>query len=160
MDAADAVQMLLSPRPDRDPYPAYDALRAYGPVLRLGGTWFVSGYAAADAVLRDPAMIAYDSGLLDEQWSDWRANRAVALFADSMLRQNPPNHTRMRRLASGVFTARRVGRLREVIAAQVDAILDDWQGLDEMAARGVVDVVSDLAYPPPTGDDSGGWPRI
>jgi cytochrome P450 len=149
MDAADAVQMLLSPRPDRDPYPAYDALRGHGPVLRLGGTWFVSGYAAADAVLRNPAMIAYDSGLLDEQWSDWRANRAVALFADSMLRQNPPNHTRMRRLASGVFTARRVGRLREVIAAQVDAILDDWQGLDEMALRAVVDVVSDLAYPLP-----------
>ena len=33
---------------------------------------------------------------------------AVALFADSMLRTNPPNHTRMRRLAAGVFTARRI----------------------------------------------------
>jgi hypothetical protein len=39
------------------------------------------GYAAVDGILRDPAMIAYDTGLLDAQWSDWRANRAVSLFA-------------------------------------------------------------------------------
>jgi cytochrome P450 len=143
MDAAAAVGMLLSPRAGQDPYPAYEALRAHGPVVPLGGTFFVTGYAAADAVLRNPRMIAYDATLLDAQWTGWRANRAVALFADSMLRHNPPNHTRMRRLAAGVFTARRVSALRRVIEAQVDEVLD------EMAARTEADVVTHLAYPLP-----------
>ena len=147
MDAATAVATLL-PGAGRDPFPAYQALRAHGPVVAHGGAYFVSGYAAADAVLRDATMSAYDAPLLDQQWSDWRSNRGVALFADSMLRQNPPNHTRMRRLASGVFTARRVGRLREVIAAQVDEALDE---LAAHAVGGTVDVITHLAYPLPIG---------
>jgi cytochrome P450 len=148
MDVATAVATLLAPGAGRDPFPAYQALRAHGPVVAHGGAYFVSGYAAADAVLRDATMSAYDAPLLDQQWSDWRSNRGVALFADSMLRQNPPNHTRMRRLASGVFTARRVGRLREVIAAQVDEALDE---LAAHAVGGTVDVITHLAYPLPIG---------
>lgn len=143
MDAATAVTTLLSPRAGADPYPAYTALRAHGEVVRVGPTYFVVGHAAADGILRNPAMRAYDWTLLDAQWDDWRSNRAVALFADSMLRQNPPNHTRMRRLASGVFTARRVGALREVISAQVGEILDGLGGERE------VDLLSQLAYPLP-----------
>ena len=143
MDAATAVAVLLSPRAGEDPYPAYEALRALGPVAPLGGAYFVTGYAACDAILRNPRMTAYDATLLDAHWTDWRSNRAVALFADSMLRHNPPNHTRMRRLAAGVFTARRVSALREVIEAQVDEVLDG------MAGRDRADVVTDLAYPLP-----------
>ncbi|HEV7963129.1 MAG TPA: cytochrome P450 [Actinoplanes sp.] len=142
MDAATAVASLLSPRAGVDPYPAYAAIRAHGPVLPAGGAFFVTGYAAADQILRDSAMRAYDAPLIDQQWSDWRANRAVSLFADSMLRQNPPNHTRMRRLASGVFTARRVSELRAVIEAQVDDLLDGLAGPE-------VDLMTDLAYPLP-----------
>ena len=148
MDVAAAVGALLSARAGLDPYPAYAALRAHGPVVEHGGSYFVSGYAAADGILRDSRMVAYDATLLDAQWADWRDNQAVAMFADSMLRQNPPNHTRMRRLAAGVFTARRVSRLREVIVAQVD------EALDELAAHadgGRVDVVTHLAYPLPIG---------
>jgi cytochrome P450 len=142
MDAATAVASLLSPRAGVDPYPAYAAIRAHGPVLPAGGAFFVTGYAAADQILRDSAMRAYDAPLIEQQWSDWRANRAVSLFADSMLRQNPPNHTRMRRLASGVFTARRVSELRAVIEAQVDDLLDGLAGPE-------VDLMTDLAYPLP-----------
>ena len=108
----------------------------------MGGAFFVSGWAAADQILRDPGMLAYDSGQLDRQWSDWRDNKAVSLFADSMLRQNPPNHTRMRRLAGGVFTARRVGELRDVIEGQVGALFDGLGGAE-------VDLMTDLAYPLP-----------
>ena len=145
MDAGQAVAMLLDPRANHDPVPAYAALHRHGPVLRVsGGYYFVSGYAAVAAVLRDPAMEAYDAKRLDAQWSDWRDNRAVALFADSMLRTNAPQHTRMRRLAAGVFTARRVSALREVIATQVDEILD-------ALPPGETDLVSHLTYPLPIG---------
>ncbi|WP_305786663.1 cytochrome P450 [Symbioplanes lichenis] len=148
MDAATAINTLLTPGAGRDPYPAYAALRAAGPVIGQGGAFFVTGYAAVDAVLRDSTMRVYDSALLDEQWDDWRGNKGVELFVDSMLRTNAPHHTSMRRLASGVFTARRVARLREVIEAQVE------EALDELAAHredGVVDVVRHLAYPLPIG---------
>ncbi|BFU43798.1 cytochrome P450 [Krasilnikovia sp. MM14-A1004] len=148
MDAATAIGTLLSPGAAAEPYAAYAALRARGPVLPAGGAFFVTGYAEADRILRDPDMVAYDAALLDRQWSDWRANRAVALFADSMLRQNPPNHTRMRRLAAGVFTARRVNALRDVVAAQVDEALDD---LAANTVGGEVDVITHLAYPLPIG---------
>jgi cytochrome P450 len=143
MNVGAAVASLMSPHGLPDPYPAYDALRAVGPVLPVGRRFIVTGYAAVDGILRNPKMLAYDSGILDTQFDEWRANRAVFLFAESMLRQNPPNHTRMRRLASGVFTARRVSALREVIAAQVDEILDEFAGQAE------VDVVTRLAYPLP-----------
>jgi cytochrome P450 len=143
LDGGKAVAMLLDPRANHDPIAAYAALHRHGPVVRAGKSYFfVSGYAAVDAVLRDPAMEAYDARRLDSQWSDWRDNRAVALFADSMLRTNPPQHTRMRRLAAGVFTARRVSALREVIAGQVDEILD------AMPAYGT-DLVTHLTYPLP-----------
>ncbi|WP_127503329.1 cytochrome P450 [Actinoplanes solisilvae] len=143
MDAGAAVRMLLDPRANHDPVPAYAALHRHGPVVPVSsGYYFVSGYDAVDAVLRDPGMEAYDAKRLDAQWSDWRDNRAVALFADSMLRTNPPQHTRMRRLAAGVFTARRVGALRAVIAAQVDEALDALPGPE-------ADLVSDLTYPLP-----------
>jgi cytochrome P450 len=143
MNVAAAVASLMSPHGLPDPYPAYDALRAVGPVLKVGRRFIVTGYPAVDGILRNPKMVAYDSGILDTQFDEWRSNRAVYLFAESMLRQNPPNHTRMRRFASGVFTARRVSALREVIAAQVDEVLDEFG--DEPQ----VDVVSRLAYPLP-----------
>jgi cytochrome P450 len=142
MDATAAVASLLAPGAGLDPYPAYEAIRAAGPVLPMGPTFFVSGWAAADQILRDPAMRAYDRSVLDEKFTDWRANRSVALFADSMLRQNPPNHTRMRRLASGVFTVRRVAELRAVIEGQVDDLLGELSGPE-------ADLMSELAYPLP-----------
>ena len=146
MNAADAVATLFSSQAGIDPHPAYEALRSAGPVVRVGGSFFVTGFAAADQILRDPAMRAYDSLLLDEQFPGWRSNPAVALFADSMLRQNPPNHTRMRRLASGVFTARRVSELRAVIESQVEVLLDE---ITERAKGDEVDLMSELAYPLP-----------
>ncbi|MFI7599746.1 cytochrome P450 [Actinoplanes sp. NPDC049681] len=146
MDAAAAVELLLSPGAGIDPYPAYAALRSKGPIVGQAGAYFVTGWHAADAVLRDPAMIVFDAALLDQHWPDWRQNKGVALFADSMLKQNPPNHTRMRRLASGVFTARRVGRLRAVIEAQVEETLDEMVAL---AGGGVADFMTHLAYPLP-----------
>ncbi|MEU8813046.1 cytochrome P450 [Actinoplanes sp. NPDC048796] len=144
MDAAEAVKTLLSPSATHDPVPAYAALREHGPVLPVAdGYYFVSGYAAVDGILRDAAMETYDIKRLDSRWDDWRDNKALELFADSMLRSNPPDHTRMRRLAAGVFTARRVGTLRSVIEEQVAEALD---GLD-----GTADLMSELCYPLPIG---------
>ena len=138
----DAVTALLSPQGAGDPYPLYESLRPYGPVVSLGDTLhLVVGYEAVDAALRDPALGVPDAADMDGRWPEWRHNRAVTLFVTSMLRSNPPAHTRMRRLAAGVFTARRVGRLRETVAGQVAELVD--------ALPPEADVMEELAYPLP-----------
>jgi cytochrome P450 len=61
-----------------------------------------------------------------------------------MLAVDPPDHTRLRRMATPAFTRRRVDRLEERIRAIVHDLLDD------LAARdGVVDLVAGYAFPLP-----------
>ncbi|MEU4240460.1 cytochrome P450 [Actinoplanes sp. NPDC026619] len=145
MDAGEAAGILLAPPTDREPDAAYAALHAHGPVLQVSESLFlVSGYDAVDRALRDSAMETFDKEQLDSAWPGWREYRAIALFADSMLRSNAPHHTRQRRLAAGVFTARRVAALRETIAGQVDELLG---GLTAYGSG--VDLVGRLAYPLP-----------
>lgn len=85
-----------------DPYPLYDAIRSYGPLVQVDHYfWVAGGYAAADAILRDPRMLVPDRELAGLQGVD---SAEDAVLGDSMLRANPPDHTRMRRLAAGAFT--------------------------------------------------------
>jgi cytochrome P450 len=59
----------------------------------------------------------------------------------SMLVANPPRHTRLRRLVSSAFTARRVAALRPAVEATVGDLLD---GLD-----GKADLIDAFAFPLP-----------
>lgn len=150
MDAAEAVFLLMTPQGRVDPYPTYEALRAHGPIVEAGERFLVvTGYAAVDELLRDPRMRVLDDELRDRQWPDWRNNRAIASIATSMLRTNPPDHTRMRRLAAGAFTARRIAAMREVVATQAQALVEriSEQGRDGAS----VDFMAGFAYPLPVG---------
>ena len=48
----------LDPRRYSDPYPLYEQLRAEGPVFhhRRAGTWFVTGHAECEELLRGPVV--------------------------------------------------------------------------------------------------------
>ncbi|MGH7856171.1 MAG: cytochrome P450, partial [Candidatus Binatia bacterium] len=61
-----------------------------------------------------------------------------------MLQQDPPNHTRLRKLVSRAFTPRALNELRGSIQRVVDDCLDRVEGRDEM------DVIADLALPVPS----------
>jgi cytochrome P450 len=63
--------------------------------------------------------------------------------AEFMLQQDPPNHTRLRKLVSKAFTPRAIERLRTRAQEVADACLD------RVAARGAMDVIADLALPVP-----------
>ncbi|MGK5739772.1 cytochrome P450 [Micromonospora sp. URMC 103] len=148
MDAAEALTLLLSPQGRVDPYPTYERLRAYGPVAEAGPMFYlVTGYAEADELLRDPRLGVMDDALRDSVWPGWRDSPAVASISRSMLRTNPPDHSRMRRLVSGAFSPRRIAGMRDVVAAQADELIDT------MCARGgsgePVDFLADFAYPLP-----------
>src|ERR1700676_1760219 len=72
---------------------------------------------------------------------------ALNPIAEVMVRQmlflDPPNHTRLRALASAAFTVRRVERLRAHIQEIMDGLLDG------VIAKGEMDVSADVASPAP-----------
>ncbi|CAM5284857.1 cytochrome P450 hydroxylase [Streptomyces avidinii] len=131
-----------------DPFPLYRQLREDGPVRRVviaGGleAWLVTRYedglaALSDARLSGDVRDASDTRLL-EQLPD--AQRESLL--GNMLRSDPPDHTRLRRLVSKAFTAHRVAGMRERIQAVTDRLLD------AVVAAGRADLVADFALPLP-----------
>ncbi|MDI6100460.1 cytochrome P450 [Actinoplanes sp. NEAU-A12] len=142
MDSQAALASLFAPEGRRDPYPAYDVLRAHAPLFQApDGSWFVTTHALTNRLLRDPSVRVADSADYDGFWPDWRQNRGVASIVLSMLQTNPPDHTRVRRTAAAVFTARRVAALRDVIAEQAADLI--------RAMPGRTDFVSAFAYPLP-----------
>ncbi|MDP9686127.1 cytochrome P450 [Streptomyces griseoviridis] len=129
----------------RDPYPVYARLRARGPVHRIrmpeGNTeaWLVVGHEAGRAVLTDPT--------LTKDWS--KAAPALGLGAVSagphMLRADPPDHTRLRKLVAREFTPRRVEQLAPRIQRTTDGLVDTMLA----APGGRVDLVEALSFPLP-----------
>ncbi|MFJ8196855.1 cytochrome P450 [Streptomyces sp. NPDC096152] len=112
-----------------DPFPFYRQLREEGPVRRAviaGGleAWLVTRYEDNLAALSDPRLSsdvreASDTRLLERLPATDRES-----MMRTMLRCDPPDHTRLRRLVSKAFTARRVGELRPRIQEITDGLLD------------------------------------
>ena len=122
-----------------DPYPSLARLRALDPVNEMPvGIWRLTRYADVNRLLHDvPAGVRTTDGVLpgvDESLTGQR------LF---MLQQDPPTHTRLRRLVSSAFTPRAIAALRPQIQRIVDGCLA------RVAARGAMDVIADLALPVP-----------
>ena len=147
VDPTDALALLMSPEGRLDPYPTYERLRAHGPVAQAGPVFYVvTGYAEADAILRDARFGVMDDALRDQFMPGWRESPAVLSISRSMLRTNPPDHSRMRRLAAGAFTPRRIAAMRDVVRAQADELVDAMLAADEP-----VDFMAAFAYPLPVG---------
>ena len=149
------LRILLDPEARRDPYPLYRELRERAPVLRSSvGALVISRYDDCLEVLRDPRLGRGTRARLRGElpMPDVPAGFDVDLeqsrefferAANAMLFSDPPDHTRLRRLASRAFTPQRVEALRPAVQAMVDELLDD------MAATEEVDVVASLAFPLP-----------
>jgi cytochrome P450 len=135
-----------------DPYPLYRALHDLAPFHRhdADGMWYALRYETCRSLLRDPRL-GHDEeklfrrpGMTDAQLERMRQRmerRRRRGF--SMLTENPPDHTRIRRLVSRAFTTPRVEGLRERVAGLVD------ERLDELAEAGEVDIMKTLAFPLP-----------
>jgi cytochrome P450 len=122
---------LTQPEGRDDPYPSYEALRRGAPVaLAEDGAIVLTRYADCHAVLHDPGFGRpdTDSMLNAIGLANWRELPAIYTLNTSMLNINPPNHTRLRRLVSRSFTARRVEQLRASVEALVDPLLEELDG--------------------------------
>ncbi|MGI8336284.1 cytochrome P450 family protein [Actinomadura scrupuli] len=131
-----------------DPFPFYRELREQGPVRHVclaNGleAWLITRYDDVLAAFSDPRLSsdigdAEDPTLLEQLPSSERGS-----LRRSMLRVNPPDHTRLRRLVSKVFTARRVAELRPRIQEVTDQLLD------AIAPAGRADLIEEFALPLP-----------
>ncbi len=131
-----------------NPYGQYRLVREEDPVhLSPIGAWAIFRYDDVHRVLRDPHLsveerhakplaFAADADIvkmLEERRRDGPHN---------MLNLDPPDHHRLRRLVSKVFTPRTVEALRPRVQALVDEALD-------AADPARFDVISGLAFPLP-----------
>ena len=131
----------------------YQALRSESPVhfdAKLN-MWLVSRYDDIVTVLRDPQTYSdkhgyaamYANGFFEE-FKQILERDGGGFFADA-IKDDPPGHTRVRRLLEKAFTAHRVATLEPGITAIIVELIGK---LAEKGANGqVVDGVRDFAVP-------------
>src|SRR5512139_2246446 len=111
-----SLRPLLSHDGRRDPYPHYAELHRHGPVARLvdGEYRFdivVHGFDAANKVMRDQTFRVMDTEYPDRRGAAWRDHMALRTLLSSIFFTDGPEHLRVRRLFSQVFTPRRIAAL-------------------------------------------------
>ncbi|MFI9387307.1 cytochrome P450 [Kutzneria sp. NPDC052558] len=145
----DPGALLIHPSQSIDPYPLYERIRAKGKVVpsRLG-MLLVSDYELCNAVLRDPAFGVAPNSEIGQP--DPKLDGMVDPLSDSFIFRNPPQHTRLRRVVSPLFTPRAMHERRARIEAVVDEFLDQLAGREEFdlvgefAARVPIKIICDL----------------
>jgi len=133
----DLFSRLILPNHNTDPYPIYDEMRARGPMLptRLGN-YSTTSHRLCNEVLRSRRF-----GVTPEDGSDDLANQAGLDL--SLLELNPPDHTRIRRLAAPAFTPRRMAGYAELVDQAIQRLLDQCEREHEF------DLMTSFASPLP-----------
>jgi cytochrome P450 len=136
-----------------NPYAVYKRMRDEAPVWRgqLYGEVFLSRHADIVAVLRDSDRFSSDNANVAPELRQGATDQLGAepgsmvgfLGGKIMLFSDPPDHTRLRRLASHAFTPRAIEKWRPRIKGLVDDMLAEVGPGDEF------DVMATLARPLP-----------
>ncbi len=121
-----------------NPYPYFHALRSATPVRPTGpNSYLLTRHADLMAVYKDAKTFSSD-----------KKAEFLPKFGDGLLYQHhttslifndPPLHTRVRRIIAGALNPRAVADLEPPMVAMVDGLLD------RMAAKGQADIIADLA---------------
>lgn len=127
----------------RDLYGFYDRLRSSDPVIwdRQAKAWIVTSYDLVREAAGSPSLSSVRYPDLT------RVPDALLPLAEvlslQMLYRDAPDHTRLRKTASGLFTPKTIGSMKERITHLVDELLD------AVPCRQAFDVIADFAYPLP-----------
>jgi cytochrome P450 len=130
------------------PHETLAQLRAAAPAHQIpigpaATGWLITRYADAKRALNDPRLSRRALQDLMEAGGSPFPVEVRAAMSKHMLNADPPEHTRLRRLVSASFTARRLEGLRPRIE-QITAEL-----LNQLAGRPEADVIDDFAFPLP-----------
>ena len=110
--------------------------------------WVLTRYTDGLAALRDQRLSSAQISAFSERLPDAAAEKIqplTRLFSDIM--SDPPNHTRLSKLANKAFTPRVVERMRSSIQATTDVLLDSIE--KDGGSHGRFEVIKDLANPLP-----------
>lgn len=131
-----------------NPYRPYQQLRQTDPVhwSDTFNFWVLTRYADCVSLLRHSRASANPRDW--EHYNDYAEalggeGAAADMEQHWMLLKNPPDHTRLRKLATKAFTPRVVEGMRP----HIQHIVDDL--LDQVAAQDGFDIIAELAFPLP-----------
>ncbi len=112
-----------------DPFPTYHALREHEPVKRMpDGSVFLTRHADIVAVYKDVATFSSDKR--EEFFPKYGDSPLFEHHTTSLVFNDPPAHTRVRRLIAGALTPKHIAAMEARLVDLVDGLLD------AMAARG------------------------
>jgi cytochrome P450 len=120
-----------------DPYPAYHALRMHARVHRMAGGYILSRHADLEAVYKDTA--SFSSDKKREFGPKYGDSPLYQHHTTSLVFNDPPLHTRVRRIMAGALTARAIAGMEQPVTELVDRLLD------RMEHKAQVDLIEDFA---------------
>jgi cytochrome P450 len=121
-----------------NPYPYYHALREHQPVKRMpDGSCLLTRYADVVAVYKDP--LTFSSDKKAEFKPKYGDSLLYEHHTTSLVFNDPPLHTRVRRLILGALTPKAI----ESMGPGLDVLVDGL--LDAMARKAEVDLIEDFA---------------
>ncbi len=134
-----------------DPYAQYQLVREQDPVHHSPmGIWALFRYDDVYRLLRDPSLSVEERNLSTPFTSP--DPELQAMFEErgeggthTMLNLDPPDHHRLRRLVSKVFTPRTI----EALQPRVQQLVDESLATVEARGTGEMDLIADLAFPLP-----------
>ena len=122
-----------------DPYPTYRALQTTDPVHRMpDGSLFLTRYDDLETIYKDTTTFSSDKKI---EFAP-KYGEGSLLFqhhTTSLVFNDPPLHTRVRRLIAGALNPRAISELEPSLVALVDRLID------AIEARGKADLIEDFA---------------
>jgi len=122
-----------------DPFPYYHALRRFAPLKRLpDGSVFLSRYA-------DVALCYRDARMSSDKKAEFGPKFGIGTplhrhHTTSLVFNDPPLHTRVRKLLAAAFTPRALATMQPRVEAVVDGLIARHAG------RGRMDLIEDFAF--------------
>ncbi len=140
----------LDPRHRDDPYPLYRRIRDQGRVAVTPIGPMTADHVTCDRILRHPETTTATAGhdnLPEASWFErWmfggpdRGDLVDPLGPESMIGTDAPDHTRLRRLVSRVFTPSSIADLRPRLTAIAEELVDTARQQDSF------DLMADVAH--------------
>src|SRR6476646_6627549 len=128
----------LTPEFYVDPYPTYRALRENDPIKRLpNGAYFLTRYD--DLVTAYKNTKAFSSDKKKEFLPKYGDSPLYEHHTTSLVFNDPPAHTRVRRLIMGALSPRAIAGMEPDLIKLVDGLLDG------LAAKASFDLIEDFA---------------
>jgi cytochrome P450 len=132
-----------------DPYPTYRALREHEPVKPLpNGSWFLTRYDDLVSAYKNTKVFSSDKK--KEFFPKYGDSPLYEHHTTSLVFNDPPAHTRVRRLLTGALSPRAIAGMEPDLIALVDRLLDaiaakeDFELIGDFAAAIPIEVIGNL----------------